>query len=199
MSQIVQGAKNAKTITFPKTIREVRDDVFAHMTVRAAVLNEGLETLGKCRSDSHNGVFAGTRLRHVALPSTLQVLGDRTFAECKKLREVAFEKGSRLKSIGKYAFSYCYSLKRIGLPETLETIGDIAFFEIGLEEITLPRALKDAEWQVFDVGKSLKAVHVEDGCEAALSFAGIPDSAVVGPPPETSVGGVNVWDLRALK
>ena len=70
----------------------------------SVVLNEGLETLGNYQSGRSEGVFCGTRLRNVALPSTLQTLGDYAFAKCKDLRKVTFEKGSRLKGIGEYAF-----------------------------------------------------------------------------------------------
>ena len=40
---------------------------------------------------------------------------------------------------------------------------------------------------------------MEDGCEADLSGAEIPNSVQVGPLPETIVGGMRVWDLRKLK
>ena len=56
--------------------------------------------------------------------------------------------------------------------------------------------MKEVEWKAFDGCSRLKAVYVEDGCDVDLALAGIPDSAQVGPLPETSVGDVNIWDLR---
>ena len=37
---------------------------------------------------------------------------------------------------------------------------------------------------------------MEDGCEADLSVAGVPDSVKVGPPPAATAGGARVWGLR---
>lgn len=47
MSQITRVARNAKTVTFPGTVRKVRDSVFRDTSLRAVVLNEGLPRLGK--------------------------------------------------------------------------------------------------------------------------------------------------------
>ena len=71
MSRIVLGAKDARTVAFPSTVREVSDSAFAGANLLSAVLNEGLETLGEHSNCSYDGVFRGTQLRLVKLPSTL--------------------------------------------------------------------------------------------------------------------------------
>ena len=71
ISQIVWGAKSVKTIIFPNTVRDVCDGAFRDTTVLSAVLNEGLETLREHSNCSYDGVFRGTQLRLVKLPSTL--------------------------------------------------------------------------------------------------------------------------------
>ena len=40
---------------------------------------------------------------------------------------------------------------------------------------------------------------MKDGCEASLFGAEVPDSVIVGPPAETMMGSVKVWDLRNCK
>ena len=40
---------------------------------------------------------------------------------------------------------------------------------------------------------------MEDGCEASLCDAKVPESAQVGPLKETMIGNMRVWDLRKLK
>ena len=159
MSQIVQGAKRIRTITFPNTVRRVMDAAFMYRALRAVVLNEGLEALGEYQNDNCARVFSTNHLRRVTLPSTLQVLGGSTFASCENLREVTFAKESRLKAIGKYAFSECVRLKNIVLPEGLEAIGNEAFGRCMLKEITLPKTLKTVEWDAFD-SFSISAVYV---------------------------------------
>lgn len=150
MSQIVQGAKRIRTITFPNTVRRVMDAAFMYRALRAVVLNEGLEALGEYQNDNCARVFSTNHLRRVTLPSTLQVLGGSTFASCEDLREVTFAKESRLKAIGKYAFSECVRLKNIVLPEGLEAIGNEAFGRCTLEKIALPKTLKKVEWDALD-------------------------------------------------
>ena len=86
LSQIASGAKNAKTFTFPRTVREAQGYLFWGGPLRSVVLNEGLQTLG----DGTGTVFKDTRLRTVRLPSTLRVLEQETFADCGRLRRVAF-------------------------------------------------------------------------------------------------------------
>ena len=78
----------------------------------------------------------------------------------------------------------------------LEKIGYDCFRNSGLEEITLPKTLKEINMWAFNDCTSLKTIYVEDGCEANLSSLKLPDSTQVGPLPETMVGGVRVWDLR---
>lgn len=60
MSQIVWGARNAKTVAFPNTVKEVQEYTFFYTTIRSAVLNEGLETLGEYRNEYYHGVFFAT-------------------------------------------------------------------------------------------------------------------------------------------
>ena len=46
MSQLVQGAKHTRAITFPSTVIEVEAIAFSRTSLESAVLNEDLETLG---------------------------------------------------------------------------------------------------------------------------------------------------------
>ena len=97
MSQIIQGTRNAKTATFPCTVREVLDGAFSNTLLMSAILNEGVEVLGEYEILGCDGVFSNTRLTSITLPSTLRVLGRKTFEGCENLREVVFEEGSVLK------------------------------------------------------------------------------------------------------
>lgn len=123
MVQVVRGAKNVKIITFPSTARKVLDQAFRNTSLRSVILNEGLEILGKQKKYVSGGAFYNTRLRHVTLPSTLQVLEDSTFCNCSDLRKVVIKEGSVLKTIGSNAFSDCISLRHINLPKGLDMIG----------------------------------------------------------------------------
>lgn len=98
--------------------------------------------------------------------------------------EVRLNKG--LKQIDNYAFSMCWNLKKIDLPETLETLGESAFAGSGLETVTIPPKIEilnktfyktklvhvkvpgnvtRLENQAFDEIETLEDVYLEEGVE----------------------------------
>ena len=81
------------SVAFPAGLRTVGDGAFSGCAgLERAVLNEGLERLGELRDNDNkcsSGIFKNTPIKYVVLPSTLKVLGDNTFQNCKKLSRVA--------------------------------------------------------------------------------------------------------------
>lgn len=199
MSQIAWALGYIKTIAFPNTVREVLDQTLSRNCLKSVVLNEGLEILGKNRGGYYAGVFSGARLKRVVLPSTLRALGDNAFVMCYDLREVVFGEEGSLKEIGRRAFCYCSSLKRIDLPEGLEIIGECVFESSGLEVITFPGTLKEVHQYIFKKCLNIKTAYVRDSVGADYSPTGVQYFATVGPPENTLVGGTRVWDLRKQK
>ena len=94
IEQIARGNKMTRTMTFPNTVRRVRDEAFYFSRqLLSVILNEGLETIGIYEGEYRSsccGVFTCSRLEHVAFPETLRVLGDGTFRDCKKLERISF-------------------------------------------------------------------------------------------------------------
>lgn len=132
-----------ESIVTPQSVRTIRRGAFCNCgDLKKAVLNEGLEVLGteeKEMSKEHwSGVFQGSALETVKLPSTLKRI------ECK-------------------AFRSCASLKRIDLPEKLEYIGMESFSNSGLQSVTFPKALKVVGQGAFSYCKSLRTVVMNEG------------------------------------
>lgn len=90
MTHVVQVSKDTKTVIFPTTIREVPDNAFYSTLLRAAILNEGLETL------ADSDAFSSTQIKSITLPSTLRTLGYKSFRSCSKLQRVTFQEGIKL-------------------------------------------------------------------------------------------------------
>ena len=98
MSVIAKGAENIKTVTFPNTVKTVKNDAFSGKlekmgTLESAILNEGLERLGECKyryGDYHNGAFTYSKIKRITLPSTLKMLGDYTFSSCEIIGQITF-------------------------------------------------------------------------------------------------------------
>lgn len=66
-------------------------------------------------------------IEKVYFPSTLKIIKDRSFNNCKNLSTIEFNNVINLKEIGDFAFSKCSSLSVVKLPNGIETIGNNAF------------------------------------------------------------------------
>jgi len=100
-------------------------------------LPEGLERIG-------DNAFEHTELNEIIIPSSVKSIGEYSFSCCHSLREVAFRKGSKLKSLGRNSFYFCSTLESIGLPPSLEKIGPYAFGCChSLESVGIPDKCKD--------------------------------------------------------
>ena len=93
-----------RTMTFPNTIRRVRNKAFYfNRQLLSVILNEGLETIGIYDDEYHSScsrVFMYSRLEHVAFLTTLGVLGDGSFRDCGGLKRISFAEGSEFELIG---------------------------------------------------------------------------------------------------
>ena len=151
-------------------------------------LNEGLEVLGTDdHPDGQNwcGVFQGSAVEGVLLPSTLKRIEYSAFENCKSLKRIALPAGlecvatkcfweSVLKSISfppsvkvieKDSFYQCKCLRTVTFAEGLERIGSYAFFASGLESVELPASLRVISQGAFAKCEHLRAVKFGDGLE----------------------------------
>ena len=180
MSLVTKGTEQAKTVTFPGTVRRVGECAFRRNTLlRSVILNEGLEALGECRDQEDSdrlGIFDTSKVRRVVLPSTLKALGDNTFQRCGKLARVVFAEGSRLERIG----SWCFDRS-------------------GVEELALPRTLKTIGVGALIACRRLRTIYLDDGCAACLSRAYFSSSVDIVLRRETAPLGETLQGLRKVK
>ena len=118
--------------------------------LKCVELNEGLETLGTDEKPDdkylYHGVFEGSAIEKIGIPSTLKRIEYSTFEGCKSLTAVEFGTNCQLEKIrfrafenigleefvappslriiGYAAFYKCAKLKRVVLNEGLETLGE---------------------------------------------------------------------------
>lgn len=90
----------------------------------------------------------------VFIPATVLSIGDSAFIYCDALTTVTFAENSQLKSIERGAFwgsEQVYPrFKEIKIPDSVETIGNGAFYDCrDLERITLPSALQTLSTVTF--------------------------------------------------
>lgn len=108
------------------------------------VLNEGLEALGTDEYPDDDGcwdgVFEGSALESITLPSTL--------------RRIEYS-----------AFKFCERLKAVLLPDGLETIGTSCFAYTGLESIVFPKSMRAVGNSAFCHCRKLKYVELNEELE----------------------------------
>ena len=85
-------------IALPASVREVGTGAFYECErLKSAELNEGLEKLGVKEPlwgcDYHKGVFTGSAVKSIKLPSTLKEIDAKAFNGCKDLKRVNIPKG----------------------------------------------------------------------------------------------------------
>ena len=64
-----------------------------------------------------------TSLTEVTVPRNVSCIDDQGFINARNLKTVIIEDGSRLTSLGEYAFRDCISLESVNLPNTLTKVG----------------------------------------------------------------------------
>lgn len=118
-----------------------------------------------------------TTLEKVTIPNT--VIGfntdtyytSETFYGCTGLKEVVFEGGSKLESIGMSAFSGCTNLETIIIPDSVSIIDESAFKDCSaLKEINLNN-IKSIKASAFDGCKSFERITLFEGLETIGDFA----------------------------
>ena len=96
-------------------------------------------------------------------------IGECLCRECKNLEEASFP--DSLQSIGESAFYNC-GLKDISLPDHLTEIGNNAFSRcVDAESIKIPKGLKEIPENAFSWCFSLKSILLPDGIETIKDYA----------------------------
>lgn len=133
----------------------------------------------------------------VFIPATVLSIGDSAFIYCDALTTVTFAENSQLKSIeraafwgsehvhprfkeikipdsvetiGNGAFYECRDLERIALPSALQTLSSVTFYNCtALSEVTFPASLKTIESSAFSGCRNLSEVKLPASLTAIQS------------------------------
>lgn len=151
--------------------------------IEKVVIPDGIEFLGdetfsRCRKlydiDLPDSIqrfgwkcFQYSGLITIKIPASIEEIGLMNFYYCESLENVNFG-DSKIKKICNGAFSFCFNLKNIELPETLEIIDESPFINCNsLEEFIIPKNLKKINIGLSPIvtGKNLKQIVNLSGIE----------------------------------
>ena len=95
------------------------------------------------------GALKKKNITSLVIPSSVKIIGDHAFDECKLLKSVTIKDGAT--DIGGYCFRGCENLQTITLPNTLKDLGPCAFADcVNLKKITIPNGTENMSTRVFE-------------------------------------------------
>jgi len=94
-----------------------------------------------------NQAFTGKQLRSVSIPAGVRSIGQSAFQNCSRLTAINIPE--TVSNLEGGVFLGCSSLKSITIPSSVTNIGDVAFFESGLTDVTFHQGLKKIGWMAF--------------------------------------------------
>ena len=162
-------AKDPTGFKLPDTLLTIETRAFYGFKGEEVILPESLETIGD-NAFSYN-VYSNENtpwLKRVHIPKNVKTIGAGAFSASGNvsLESLTFAEDSKLETIGSYAFSGNYLLKKLVLPDNLREIGSGAFnWCIAIEEIVLPAALKTLHDNTFYGLNNLKRFVMQEGLE----------------------------------
>lgn len=94
-----------------------------------------------------NFLSENVMIEEVVLPTNTTNIGRYAFSNCKSLRKVGM--GDNVTSIEERAFEKCKKLKDVVLPEGITRIGSYSFYGSGIEEVTIGRNIDYIGYNAF--------------------------------------------------
>jgi len=137
----------------------------ALLPLHAAILNELTYTTtdGKVTITDCNKAAAG----ELVIPETIEgnpvtSIGELAFSDCFYLREIKMP--NSVVSIGNQAFARCFDLEKITIPNGIVSIGEKVFFQcVSLKSITIPDSVTSIKRGAFERCLSLDSITIPKG------------------------------------
>lgn len=124
------------------------------------------------------------------IPNTIHSIGEKAFYKCTSLTQVEFEENMPQDFVcGDYAFSECWGIKHIVLPEGLTVVSTGMFQRCyNLESIRLPNTLTRIEESAFEQADALSYLTIPEKVEyigpKAFFNSGVKDLYLMAPTPD---------------
>ncbi len=131
------------SLVWPEKLTSIGEMAFSECNLpEGFALPDGLTSIGK-------SAFAYCRrITKIHIPASVTEIGQNAFEGVTLLTEITFGEGIQLRSIPAY-FAANTSLRAITLPESVTTIGSMAFGHTDLQEIRLPDGITSIEPRAF--------------------------------------------------
>lgn len=169
--------ESLKSIVIPDSVTSIGEGAFYGTGITSITIPDSVTSIGY-------GAFSGySRITSIIVdannPNYQSIDGNLYTKDGKTLIQYAIGKTntsfiipSGVTSIGKGAFSYCYSLTSIVIPDSVTSIGDYAFYECGsFISITIPDSVTSIGNNAFEKCMSLKSITIPSSVTSIGSHA----------------------------
>lgn len=167
-------------ITVGECVTNINHYAFRYCSATTITLPQSITSIGTY-------AFDNSHITAITIPYQVTEIPKRCFSECYNLTNVEFSNG--VTSIGDYAFYHCSGITQITLPPRLETIGEMAFTNIGITDITIPSGVTSISGYLFDHNdgsSSLSSVTFANGMtQLNIEYGSLPDSVQIVNLPNT--------------
>ena len=128
----------------------------------AGIDANGVMTIPEGVTHISAGAFGGNQsVKKIVLPESLREIGDYAFFGCTNLKEVVFNSGSTILSVGNYTFTET-GLDSIVIPTGVTSIGNYAFSGSALKSVEFKGTIADMGNYLFYACENLTTVVLPD-------------------------------------
>ena len=171
---------------FDNSITTLRSQFARNSSYSQIILPSSLTELG-------GSSLAGCpNLTSITIPASVTSIGSQAFRSSYNLKSVTFENGSQMTTIGESAF-YDSGLESITIPNSITSIGEEAFRDTNLTSITIPSSVTSIDRMAFyHYNSKLESVIFENGSQLTtigeMAFSGNKITSITIPSSVTSIG-----------
>ncbi|MBQ7226000.1 MAG: leucine-rich repeat domain-containing protein [Clostridia bacterium] len=146
---------NVVEFVFPDSVTLIQNNAFSQASAcKKITMSKNLKTIEMW------SFYNSANLETIVFPKDCAVesIDKGTFSGCTRLANINLENCTSLKALGDGAFQSCRAIDRLALPDSIETIGFQALYDLGEIELAsdyLPKNLKKVD-QYFLSGCKLK-------------------------------------------
>ncbi len=171
-SSAFQNLSKLHTVNLPSTLQVVGTNAFASCSKLSSI------TLPESIDSIYKGAFSSANIQQITIPQQLKFIGESVFGSklvsvqwnaiaaqissrspfygCSTSITITF--GDSVRTIPNNFCNDVGSLQEIHIPESIDSIGDNAFYDTGIKEITIPEGVKYIAKTAFECS-ALTTVH----------------------------------------
>ena len=126
-----ENSPSIKIAELPKSLRYIGDRAFESTYIDDIAFPDGLLGIGE-----YAYAFSRGDVKKLIIPDSVIYVGRAAFYRMYNLKAAVV--GSGLTTIPEKIFAWCYEMKGLSLPDTIEVIGNLAFFGCSIKKGVIP-------------------------------------------------------------